>query len=428
MDVVLWIVGILAFVLVLMVSVGLHEAAHMWVAKAFKLHVPKFFVGFGKTLWSFKTKKTEYGIKNLPLGGFVLIEDGATKKPSEHTSMEREVKELEDAFEAKYGFTFENLNKHEGVDPDEIKVLTDKNKILASMETDYTTSRSLLSNVSPWKRTLVFLAGPAMNIVLGTVILMVTLMTFPTYKASNIVDQVSACNAEVKSCGGSQAGLQPGDKIVAIDGKQVADLSQIRTLANVDAKSLALTYERNGVQNTVVAPVDNGKLNIVMKSVEHYATFGESALVMKTVFYSNLESLANLPSKMPAVVQNLFGAPKDPESPSSVVNVGKTYGEVSASKAPEKDKIYQMLVYSGLLNLGLGFINLLPFLPLDGGRIFVAFMDSCRKVWSKVSRKAYTPTSLSTVKTLTMTTAIPVFAFMALLIVTDLANIIRGIF
>src|SRR3989337_2550470 len=68
-----YIVGIILAALAILVSVSLHEAGHMGTAKAFGMRVTRYFVGFGPTLWSFKKGETEYGVKGIPLGGFVKI-------------------------------------------------------------------------------------------------------------------------------------------------------------------------------------------------------------------------------------------------------------------------------------------------------------------------------------------------------------------
>src|SRR5215510_16011500 len=65
--------GIVLFALIILVSVCLHEAGHMVTAKAFGMKVTRYFVGFGRTLWSFRRGETEYGVKAIPLGGFVKI-------------------------------------------------------------------------------------------------------------------------------------------------------------------------------------------------------------------------------------------------------------------------------------------------------------------------------------------------------------------
>src|SRR5687767_9877910 len=65
--------GVIAGAILILISVSLHEAGHMGTAKAFKMKVTRFFVGFGPTLFSRRRGETEYGVKGIPLGGFVKI-------------------------------------------------------------------------------------------------------------------------------------------------------------------------------------------------------------------------------------------------------------------------------------------------------------------------------------------------------------------
>src|SRR5215475_713278 len=65
--------GIVLFALLILISVSLHEAGHMGTAKAFGMKVTRYFVGFGPTLFSFRRGETEYGVKAIPVGGFVKI-------------------------------------------------------------------------------------------------------------------------------------------------------------------------------------------------------------------------------------------------------------------------------------------------------------------------------------------------------------------
>src|SRR5919198_1086779 len=66
-------VGIVVFIVAILLVILIHEAAHYGVAKAFKIKVDEFFVGFGPRLWSFRRGETEYGVKAFPLGGYVRI-------------------------------------------------------------------------------------------------------------------------------------------------------------------------------------------------------------------------------------------------------------------------------------------------------------------------------------------------------------------
>src|ERR671920_1341256 len=65
--------GVLLFVVGVAVSVGLHELGHMIPGKGFGVKVTQYFVGFGRTIWSRQRGETEYGVKAVPLGGYVKL-------------------------------------------------------------------------------------------------------------------------------------------------------------------------------------------------------------------------------------------------------------------------------------------------------------------------------------------------------------------
>ena len=69
----IYALGVVAFIVGLALSVGLHELGHFLPGKRFGVKISQFFVGFGPTLWSTKRGETEYGFKAVPLGGFVRL-------------------------------------------------------------------------------------------------------------------------------------------------------------------------------------------------------------------------------------------------------------------------------------------------------------------------------------------------------------------
>ena len=73
MDGLIYALGVIVFFVGLMASIALHEVGHMWPAKKFGVKVTQYFVGFGRTVWSFRRGETEYGLKSIPLGGFVKL-------------------------------------------------------------------------------------------------------------------------------------------------------------------------------------------------------------------------------------------------------------------------------------------------------------------------------------------------------------------
>src|ERR1700754_1426206 len=72
-DRVSFALGVVLFAVGIGVSVALHEAGHMWTAKAFGMKVRRYFIGFGPKIWSFRRGETEYGLKAIPAGGFCDI-------------------------------------------------------------------------------------------------------------------------------------------------------------------------------------------------------------------------------------------------------------------------------------------------------------------------------------------------------------------
>ncbi len=69
----LTLVGVLIMVVGIIISIALHEVGHLLPAKLFKVRVTQYMIGFGRTLWSAKKGETEYGIKALPLGGYIAM-------------------------------------------------------------------------------------------------------------------------------------------------------------------------------------------------------------------------------------------------------------------------------------------------------------------------------------------------------------------
>jgi len=156
--------GIILFIVAILVVVMIHESGHFFVAKAFDFKATKYFVGFGPTLWSTEKGETEYGVKALPLGGFVKIV---------------------------------GMNPYEEIPPeDEPRAYFNKPR---------------------WQRALVIVAGSATHFVVAFVILMITAMTigFPIDEPSNEIASVTT-EFDGEPTTAAALGLDPGDKIVGV--------------------------------------------------------------------------------------------------------------------------------------------------------------------------------------------------------------------
>lgn len=365
MDTLLWIGGVLLFLLVLMISVGLHEGGHMVVAKKLGVKVPEFFVGFGQKIWSFKRKGTEYGIRWIPAGGYVRIVD-------------------------------ENVEKGKP-------------------------EREMLSYVKPWKRQLIFAAGPAVNIVLGFVILIATFMIFPYEVPNTTVDKINTCSAEEVACGAREAGIQPGDRVISIDGVPIRKNEDFNEPLRNKATA-TITVLRDGEKITFedVTLADN-RMGIDLKVDEIHRGFGESLAATGTLLRMTVEGVLAIPEQIPAVVKSIYTGERDADTPGSVVGAGNAYGEIAATNQLDiGEKIRTWMMVAGGVNLSLGFINLLPVPPLDGGKMLIAFMDTVRNWFAKLRRRAYKPTPYGLVKWMTVIPAVFLFGIMGLLVLADI--------
>ncbi|MFF3516494.1 M50 family metallopeptidase [Streptomyces sp. NPDC002573] len=393
MTTLMMILGIVVFVLGLLISIAWHELGHLSTAKLFGIRVPQYMVGFGPTIWSRKKGETEYGIKAVPLGGYIRMigmfppgPDGRIEARS--TSPWRGM--IEDA----RAQSFEEL-----LPGDEERLF-------------YTRK--------PWKRVIVMFAGPFMNLVLAVAVFLGVMMTFGVQTQTTTVSKVSDCVIQQSenrtkcekgdaATPAQAAGLKPGDKIVRFDGKDVPDWSTLQNDIRANpGKDVTLTVERKGQQvdlhthliKNQVSKTDGNGGYVEGKYV--YAGFlgftpatgivpqslGQSAQRMGDMMQNGVESLVSLPGKIPGLWDAAFGnAPRQPDSPMGVVGAARVGGEVFTLNIPPSQQIAMMLLLVAGFNLSLFLFNMLPLLPLDGGHIAGALWESLRRALARVLRR-----------------------------------------
>jgi regulator of sigma E protease len=189
---------ILSFLFALGVIIVVHEAGHLMVAKAFGVRVLTFSVGFGRRLWGFRRGETDYRVSLVPLGGYVRL---GGENPEEVTDDPREF-----------------LNKPR------------------------------------WQRILVYLAGPAMNVVLA--IALVAALFMVGFQMLNLPDTPPLIGDVEKGSSAARAGLQRGDLILRVKGEPVDDWQEVAlALMGSAEKPLPLTVRRGGrLLEAVVRP------------------------------------------------------------------------------------------------------------------------------------------------------------------------------
>jgi regulator of sigma E protease len=306
----------------------LHEAGHFFAAKATGMRVERFFLFFGPTIWSVKRGETEYGVKAIPLGGYVKIT---------------------------------GMNPEEDVPPEH--------------EADAYFRKPV------WKRIVVVAAGPAVNIVLAFAIL------FGVYWV-NGHEQLDQSVGEVQENSPAAKVLRPGDELVAVDGNRYARLDTEDRLKRFG--KVVGSHECAGKQVDGCAAATPVKLQIrrdgeleTISVRPRYDKEAERALIGFSYGGERVEvgpgaaakeagdSIWEVASGTFHVFTHLFES-EQRKQVSGVVGISDV-GHQVIERGLEK-----ALLLLALVSLSLGLVNLLPILPLDGGHIFWALVEKLR--------------------------------------------------
>nr|WP_256939473.1 site-2 protease family protein [Arthrobacter sp. BF1] len=432
----LFIGGVLFVAVGIALSIALHEVGHLLPAKLFKVRVTRYMIGFGPTVWSRKKGETEYGIKAIPAGGYVAMvgmyppnpTDGSVRPSS--TGMFQTL-----ATEARSA-------AHEEVGPE------DANRVFYKLPV--------------WKKIIIMLGGPVMNLLIGVVLMGILLMGFGMAQATTTVSEVNACQVaygepvptDLSNCTktpAAAAGLKPGDVITSFDGKDVTDWAAFTEQVRASAgKTVPLVYERAGQSiSTTITPVltarpvigSNGQAEVDASgtAVTVQAGFlgvGPTSAMVRQPASSVLPTVGEnivqiggvvfqLPQKLVGVAQAAFSAePRDPNGPISVVGVGRVAGEVAAmEQIPVSSRVATLISLLAGVNLALFVFNLIPLLPLDGGHVLGALYEGVRRFAAKVfKRKDPGPFDIAKLLPVTYVAAVVLIGMGALLIYADIVK------
>jgi membrane-associated protease RseP (regulator of RpoE activity) len=350
----IFLVGVLIFVVALLGSVMLHEAGHFLTAKAFGMKATQFFVGFGRTIWSKQRGETEYGIKSLPVGGFVKITGMTTM---------------------------------DDIDPAE-------------------EPRSFRSKPG-WQRAIVLVAGSFMHFVIAFVLLWVLAVGVGLTNSSTTTIGVLSCvpAKEQASCTRSDArspaeiaGLRAGDKIVEIAGRPVSNWTQVGAAikAQPTGRPVSFTIERGGRRFTkqiTLAPVSWRKgAYLGVQPVQLFArrgpidAIGYAGSQVGTIVSQSVTTLGKLPQAIPYLFAKNRGSTPGGQV-SSVVGAAHITGSVVAANFGWQEKITIVLTIIIDVNIFVGIFNLLPLLPLDGGHLAVVVFERLRAGWARLRHR-----------------------------------------
>ena len=360
------LLGVVLFALALLISIMLHEAGHMVCARRAGGKVTEFFVGFGPKIWSFRKGETEYGIKALPAGGYVKIIG-----------------------------------------------MTDLEPIAPEDEPRAFYRKPLGA------RLITLAAGSLVHFMIALILFAMIPMVWGTKTRDAVVGDVSACvKASAGECAAGDpqsparaAGLQPGDKILSINGRSVTNWDDVTTQLHAgqpDAKlgrpgnPVQIVVERAGRQ--VVLPAVTPQAGNVSTDKAKYTAglmIGITSPPVRTVSYTpiqavgegftqfgstakaSLQGLANIPASIPKLFkQTTTATPRSGDTPVGVVGMAGISGDVIKTGG-----YASFLSFVASINLFIGIFNLLPLLPLDGGHIAIALYEAARRRFAVLRRR-----------------------------------------
>ena len=345
---------LLLIILAIIAMVLLHEFGHYITAKRSGMKVTEFFVGFGPRLWSVRKGETEYGVKAIPAGGYCRI-IGMTSAEEVHPSDEPRA----------------------------------------------------YRNQAFYKRIIVASAGSAMHILIAFVLAFSALLLIgrpdpSIVVVSNYLDLGGAVTTPAQ-----EAGIQPGDHIVAVDGHKVTkDTDMSRLVHRSAGKPIDVTVERSGTSKTLVvtpldgrsvtvdgatlAPADGparGYLGVSLTSgtsrLGPLAAIAQSGSIVKQATTGAVTGIVHLfsPSGLSSYAQQVAHPSDQAASGSSAQATQRPESIIGAVRTADQAAhagILPLIEVFISLNIFIGVINMLPMLPLDGGHVVIAGYEWAR--------------------------------------------------
>jgi regulator of sigma E protease len=375
-------IGGLAFLILI------HEAGHFFTALAVNMRPRRFYIFFPPAIVKWKRKGIEYGIGAIPLGGYVKIpgmhrpagsdlegqfSPAVDEAPWLATHLEPVATALDEGklAEARAGLA----DLRAALERSDLSGSTRKAAERGLNDTDDALSDDAYWRAPIWKRVTVIAAGPLTNLVFAVVLLAVVFMLGVPSHATREVAEITAKTP-------AAAILQPGDRILAIDGKRVAP-EQIPVLIRAsNGDPVTLTVERGGRELTVTArpKLDEGAYRLGFKLGVIYESYGPLE-AFKLAGERTWEATTAIGASLGRIVTG--EGRKEVASP---------VGIVQASSETLETGFREYLGILALISLSLALLNLLPLLPLDGGHIAFALAEGVRG--RAIPRAAYERASM----------------------------------
>lgn len=451
-----FLVGVLIFVVGLALSIALHELGHLTAAKAFGVKVTQYMIGFGTTLFSFRKGETEYGVKMLPLGGYIAM---IGMFPPEHPG--------EAPRNASTGFYNSIVTTDGGVGASDggaeprrgmLSTMADDARLASAETIPHGEEHRAFYLLHPFKRIVVMFAGPFMNLVIAFVLIVIMLCGIGVQTATTTVQSVSECLKPAAStsttCSSTDAaspaaaaGFRADDRIVSYAGAEITSWAQLsQKIQGSAGESVPVVVERGGervtlhvtprqTQTLVTDPSTGRSVSkqvgmIGVSPVTAYQAQPLSTAVSITGAQLGQVTgvIVNLPERMVGIWNAAFGSSeRSASSPVGIIGVGRMAGEIvdSASYA-FVSKIQLMLSLLASLNLALFVFNMIPLLPLDGGHIAGAAWEWLKRAWFRATRRGGSPKPVDMARLMPLTYAV-IIVLGAMSLLLAYADIVKPI-
>jgi regulator of sigma E protease len=324
----LWLI-VIAFICALGPLVFFHELGHYLVARMFRIPAETFSIGFGHELVGWTDKQgTRWKVAWLPLGGYVKF-IGDMTPASNPADIEQIPPELRDrAFQLR----------------------------------------------PVWQRFLVVLAGPAANFLLAILIFAAFFMILGAPRTNTVGSVVPGTAA-------SEAGLKPGDKILAVAGQATPNFEDVRTVVLLrPGETVPLRFERGGQVRDIQVHI---KPDTVTDPFGQKFTRGLLGVYPTTAVLQRLPAWEAVPEAASYTLRitrsmidglgQIISGKRGTEDVGGPIKIAQIAGQqASLGLLP----FVQLLA---LFSINLGFINLLPVPMLDGGHLFFYTVEAVRR-------------------------------------------------